>query len=70
MILEELQLSKDQILNIIAQWISDGFGWTVESVDNHFLNIVKYIPLNDSSYIKLLSELNHPQKRIDQLEKQ
>ena len=26
MILEELQLSKDQILNIIAQWISEGSG--------------------------------------------
>ena len=43
-ILEALQLSKEQILNMIAQWISEGSGWTVESVDNHYLNIVQYQP--------------------------
>ena len=32
---EALQLSKQQILNMIAQWVSEGSGWTVESVDNH-----------------------------------
>ena len=46
---ETLKLSKDQILNIIAKWISEGSGWTVESVDNHFLNIVQYTPLKGSS---------------------
>ena len=40
---EELQLSKQQIINKIAQWISEGSGWTVESVDNHYINIIKYI---------------------------
>ena len=39
---ESLQLSKQQILNMIAQWVSEGSGWTVESVDNHYLNIVQY----------------------------
>ena len=34
---EELQLSKQQIINKIAQWISEGSGWTVESVDNHYM---------------------------------
>ena len=29
-----LQLSEQQILNLVAQWISEGSGWTVESVDN------------------------------------
>ena len=36
---ESLQLSKQQILNMIAQWVSEGSGWTIESVDNHYLNI-------------------------------
>ena len=49
MVAEALKLSKDHILNIIAKWISEGSGWTIESVDNHYLNIVKYIPLNPSS---------------------
>ena len=57
-----LQLSKQQILNIIAKWISEGSGWTIESVDNHYLNIVQYQPLKGSSYIKLPSELNHNKK--------
>ena len=64
MVVEALKLSKDQILNIIAQWISEGSGWTVESVDDHFLNIVEYTPLNGSSYIKLPSELNNPKKGL------
>ena len=50
---EALQLSQQQILNIIAQWVSEGSGWTIESVDNHYLNIVQYQPMNGSSYIKL-----------------
>ena len=64
MVVEALKLSKDQILNIIAQWISKSSGWTVESVDDHFLNIVEYTPLNGSSYIKLPSELNNPKKGL------
>ena len=39
---EALQLSKQIILNKIAQWVSEGSGWIIQSVDNHYLNIVKY----------------------------
>ena len=56
---ESLQLSKQKILNMIAQWISEGSGWTIESVDNHYLNIVQYQPMKGSSYIKLPQELRH-----------
>ena len=48
-----LSLSKQEILNKIAVWISEGSGWTVQSVDNHYLNVVKYEPMKGSSYIKL-----------------
>ena len=64
MVVEALKLSKDQILNIIAKWISQSSGWTIESVDNHYLNIVQYQPLKGSSYIKLPSELNNPKKGL------
>ena len=37
---EALQMSKQNILNQINQWISEGSGWTIQSVDNHYLNIV------------------------------
>ena len=64
MISESSQLSKDQILNIIAQWISDGSGWTIESVDSHYLNIVQYEPMKGSSYIKLPQELRNSGKGL------
>ena len=59
-----LQLSKQQILNMIAQWVSEGSGWTVESVDNHYLNVVKYEPMKGSSYIKLPQELRNSKKGL------
>ena len=61
---EALQLSKQQILNMTAQWISEGSGWTVESVDNHYLNIVQNQPMKGSSYIKLPQELRNSAKRL------
>ena len=61
---EALKLSKDQILNIIAKWISEGSGWTIESVDNHYLNIVQYQPMKGSSYIQLPVELRHHMKGL------
>ena len=61
---ESLQLSKQQILNMIAQWVSEGSGWTIESVDNHYLNIVQYQPMKGSSYIKLPQELRNSKKGL------
>ena len=51
-------MSKQQIFNKVAQWLSEGSGWLIKSVDSHFLNIVKYKPLNGSSYIQLPEPLN------------
>ena len=63
-IADSLQSSKQQILNKIAQWISEGSGWTIQSVDNHYLNIVKYKPLKGSSYIQLPYELRNSAKGL------
>ena len=63
-ITEELQSSKHEILNITAPWISEGSGWTIESVDNHYLNIVQYEPIKGSSYIELPQELKHHKKGL------
>ena len=59
-----LQMSKQQILNKIAEWISQGSGWTIKSVDSHYLNIVKYKPMSGSSYIQLPSELRNGKKGL------
>ena len=61
---EALQMSKQNILNQISQWISEGSGWTVQSVDSHYLNIVKYKPMKGSSYIQLPSELRNCAKGL------
>ena len=63
-ITESFQMSKQQILNKIAQWISEGSGWTVKSVENHYLNVVKYQPMRGSSYIKLPTELRNSAKGL------
>ena len=59
-----LSLSKQQILNKIAVWISEGSGWSVQSVDNHYINIVKYEPMKGSSYIKLPAKLRNSAKGL------
>ena len=57
-------MSKQNILNKIAVWISEGSGWTIQSVDNHYLNVVKYAPMKGSSYIKLPQELRNSAKGL------
>ena len=54
---ESIQTSNEQILNGIAVWLSGGSGWTVESIDDQYINIVRYKPLKGSSYIELSPEL-------------
>ena len=61
---EALQMSKQNILNLISQWISEGSGWTIQSVDSHYLNIVKYKPIKGSSYIQLPYELRNSAKGL------
>ena len=61
---EALQMSKQNILNLISQWISEGSGWTIQSVDSHYLNIVKYKPMKGSSYIQLPYELRNSAKGL------
>lgn len=59
---EALQLTKQKILNKVAQWISEGSGWMIEPVDNHYFNIVKYKPMKGSSYIQLPPQLRNSAK--------
>ena len=67
---DALSHSQQIILNKIAQWVSEGSGWIVESVDSHYFNIVQYKPMNGSSYIKLPIELQHSKKGLINLKNQ
>ena len=63
-IVDSLQMSKQNLLNQISRWISEGSGWIIKSVDRHYLNIAKYEPMKGSSYIQLPSELRNPKKGL------
>ena len=63
-ILQLLQITQEQIVNKIQQWISEGSAWLMKSVDGHFINVVKYQPLKGSSYIPLPKELQNSSKGI------
>ena len=59
-----LQLSQQQILNGIAVWLSEGSGWTIGSLDEHYINTVVYDPLKGSSYIPLPVELRNSSRGL------
>ena len=63
-IVESLQITQEQIVNRIQQWISEGSGWTIQSVDSHFINVVEYRPLKGSSYIPLPKKLQKSAKGL------
>ena len=46
-----LEYAANQIIDKIGDWLSEGSGWVISSVDAHYLNVVKYTSLNASSYI-------------------
>ena len=63
-----LKSSREEIVKAIAQWISEGSGWTIQSVDAHCINLTQYKPLRGSSYIELPQELKNPAKGLINLQ--
>ena len=61
---EVLQTSRQELMKIISQWLSEGSGWTIKSVDAHYINLTKYAPMNGSSYIQLPTELRNSAKGL------
>ena len=49
----ELNMSRQEILNTIDKWVSEGSGWVTNRINNHYINVTLYKPLNGSSYIEL-----------------
>ena len=56
-IIESLNKAAEEINNKIAVWLSEGSGWTIEEIQSHFVNIVKYLPLRGNSSVQLPKEL-------------
>ena len=60
----ELNMSRQEILNVIDKWVSEGSGWVIDRIDSHYINITLYKPLNGSSYIELPTELRNSKKGL------
>ena len=60
----ELNMSRQEILNVIDKWVSEGSGWVIDRIDSHYLNVTLYKPLNGSSYIKLPAKLGNSRKGL------
>ena len=41
----ELNISGQEILNMIDQWFSEGLGWAIDRTDSHFINVTLYKPI-------------------------
>ena len=63
-ITEKLKRAEEEILERIAKWISEGSGWIIEEILNHYINVVSYIPLRGNSYILLPKELRNSKKGL------
>ena len=57
-------MSRQEILNTIDKWVSEGSGWVIDRIDSHYLNVTLYKPLNGSSYIELPMDLRNTKKGL------
>ena len=60
----ELNMSRQEIPNVIDKWVSEGSGWAINHIDSHYINVTTYKPLYGSSYIELPTELRNSEKRL------
>ena len=59
-----LDKSFQVIFNRIGNWISEGSGWMIQSIDSEYVNSSIYSLLSGSSYIKLPDKLRSSIKRL------
>ena len=38
----ELNMSRQEILNTIDKWVSEGLGWVIDRIDSHYINVTTY----------------------------
>ena len=59
-----LNQSFQDILYRIDDWINEGSGWIVESIEGFYLNVISSIPLIGGTYIELPNELKNSRKGL------
>ena len=60
----DLEKSFQEILYRICNWINEGSGWTIESIEAQYVNISIHSPLIGSTYIELPDGLKNPMKGL------
>ena len=59
-----LDKSFEEILYRIDNWINEGSGWIIDSINGEYVNNSKNVSLFGNSFVELPSELNHPKKGL------
>ena len=60
---------RQEILNVIDKWVSECWGWVIDRIDSHYINVTLYKPLNGSSYIELPTEPRNQKKGLFNIKK-
>ena len=60
----KLSMSRQEILNVIDEWVSEGLGWVIDRIDSHYINFTTYQPLHGSSYLELPAKLRNSKKGL------
>ena len=60
----ELSMSRQEILNVIDKWVSEGSGWVIDRIDSHYINVTTYQPLHGSRYLELPAKLSNSKKGL------
>ena len=53
-----------EILDRLDNWINQGSGWIVESIDGFYLNVSSYSPFIGSTYTELTDELKNSRRAL------
>ena len=62
--LDSIDKCFSEILFRLDNWINEGSGWVIETVNDQYLNISRYAPLLGSSFIELPKELSSSKKGL------
>ena len=59
---DSLDRSFQEVFKMIDNWIIEGSGWMIESIDGEYVNISIYSPLSGNSYTELPNKLRNSKK--------
>ena len=60
----DLDKAFQEILDRLENWINEGSGWMIESIEDQYVNISMYSPLIGNTYIGLSDKLKNPRKGL------